>query len=419
MSSTEKRLAVYGGGNIGRELRRYAEANHVTIVGVGNNPKHRLRELADEFYLADCTDETQMIPFLKEKKIDGIFSLTSEPVNRKAIDYLDRSGYRFYSTPHQWNALMNKKNFKETIRKVGIAVIPEFKVDLKTGMPLEPVQYPAIVKPADNCASSGISVCNSDEEVSRAVLHALQNSLCGDVLCERFMQGPYFQFELWMQNGKSYLAYTKGRSFYPALANSPHQPFVDLYPSDHAQLLRDQLFDKLTLAFKSLGIENGSCMFQGIIEDGVAYIMDTAFRLSGGMDYRVVEDAKSVDLIGSHAMYALEGKFGEDFSALEEPFKDRYATICIGVSNGTIGRIEGLEAVQALPYVYGMYQYLRVGDEMKDAGVFLQTFCRVFLKGKDMEELTAHVHQVMDMIEVYNTEGVSMLRSCPDVIKQE
>lgn len=419
MEITEKRLVIFGGGNIGRELRRYADANYVSIVSVGNNAKLRLREYADEFYLADCTNEAQMISFLREKKIDAIFSCSSEAVNRKAIDYINRTGYRFYSTPYQWNTLMNKKNFKETIRQFGIAVIPEFRVNKRTGAPLEPVQYPVIVKPADNGGSFGISVCNNDEELTRAVLFALENSTCGSVLCERFMNGPYFQFEIWLQDGKTYLPYTKGRTFYPAIDQCPPQPFVDLYPSDYAQLIREQLFDKLTQVFKFLGVENGSCMFQGIIEDGVAYIMDTAFRLSGGMDYRVVENATGVDLIGSHAMYALEGKFGEDFSALEESHWERYATICIGISNGKIGRIEGLESVQALPYVYGLYQYYQIGDEMKDTGVFLQTFCRVFLKGNDMEELTEHIHEVMQMIHVYNTEGTSMLCSCPDVIKQE
>lgn len=168
--------------------------------------------------------------------------------------------------------------------------------------------------------------------------------------------------------------------------------------------------------FDELGIDNGSCMFQGIVCDGYPYIMDTAFRLSGGMDFRVVERDKGVDLVGSHMEYALTGKFGDDFSELNKPLNMSYATLCIGLKNGKIGRIIGLDKVSQKPYVYSLFTYYAEGDEMKYTGLFLQTFSRIFLYGKDTCEVKRHIAEILQMIDVYDENGASMLRDYPMII---
>lgn len=168
--------------------------------------------------------------------------------------------------------------------------------------------------------------------------------------------------------------------------------------------------------FDELGVDNGSCMFQGIICDGYPYIMDTAFRLSGGMDFRVVEKDKGVDLVASHMEYALTGKFGDDFSTLSRPLNISYATLCIGLKNGKIGKITGLDKISRMPYVYSSFTYYAEGDEMKHSGLFLQVLSRIFLCGKDICEVKRHMSEVMQMIEVYDENGESMLREYPMII---
>ena len=168
--------------------------------------------------------------------------------------------------------------------------------------------------------------------------------------------------------------------------------------------------------FDDLGIDNGSCMFQGIVSDGVPYIMDTAFRLSGGMDFRVVREDKGIDLVACHMQYALTGQFGNDFSTLNSQLStlnSHYATICIGLRNGHIHTIRGIDNVRQLPYVYSLFQYYHEGDTMQYSGIFLQVLCRIFVRADSQQELQQHISSILSLIEVEDDNGRSLLINFP------
>jgi biotin carboxylase len=156
-------------------------------------------------------------------------------------------------------------------------------------------------------------------------------------------------------------------------------------------------------------------MFQGIISDGMPYIMDNAFRLSGGMDFRVVHEDKGIDLIACYMQHALTGQFGEDFSSLTKPLQRYYATICIGLRNGHIHTIRGIDEVRHLPYVYSLYQYYHVGDTMQYSGIFLQVLCRIFVRADSQQELQQHTSSILSLIEVEDDNGHSLLINYPNI----
>lgn len=405
-----KRLAVFGANNVIKEVTRFAKENGILLISVGNAPEAEMHKVSEEQYYINCTDETAVKQLFAEKQIDGLLSCSSEPVIRQSVGFIERMGIRYFANAHQWDILMNKQKFKDYASHFGIQKIPDYD-------PMsEDIDFPVIVKPVDNGGSFGISVCNNLQELGNAIEFAKDNSLSGNVICEKFISGDYFQFEIWRQNGKSFFPYTKERIFYEAVGDSPQQPFADIYPSSSDDLIARELYSPISAMFDELGVDNGSCMFQGIIFDGYPYIMDTAFRLSGGMDFRVVEKDKGVDLVGSHMEYALTGKFGSDFSTLRRPLNMSYATLCIGLKNGKIGRIIGLDKVSQKPYVYSLFTYYAEGDEMKYSGLFLQALSRIFICGKDIYEVKRHMTEIIEMIDVYDENGESLLREYPVIL---
>ena len=402
-----KRLAVFGANTVTEEVTAFARRHGIVLVSVGNVPEAPMHQVSDEQYYLDCTDETVMLPFFKEKHIDALLSCSGEMVIRKSVGWMAKTGFHYHVTPRQWDVLMNKQHFKEACIRYGMPAIPAFRLED------EDIPFPVIVKPVDNGGSFGITVCRSRAEMKEAIAKAIKNSTVGEYLCEKFIEGPYFQFEIWRQNGKSYFPYTKGRVFYDAIGTSPQQPFLDLYPSPEADIIK-RLYEPMSRLFDDLGIDNGSCMFQGIISDGVPYIMDNAFRLSGGMDFRVVHEDKGIDLIACYMQHALTGQFGEDFSALSEPLHSRYATVCIGLKNGQITRIKGIDEVRQLPFVYGLYQYYHEGDTMQYSGLFLQVLCRIFVRANSRQELQSSINTILGLIEAEGTDGNSLLRDYPN-----
>lgn len=405
-----KRLAVFGANTVVDEVTAYARRHGIVLVSVGNVPEAPMHQVSDEQYYLDCTDETVMLPFFKEKHIDALLSCSGEMVIRKSVGWIAKTGFHYIATPRQWDVLMNKQHFKEACIRYGMPAIPAFRLED------EDIPFPVIVKPVDNGGSFGITVCHDRTEMEDAIAKAIQNSTEGEYLCEKFMEGPYFQFDIWRQNGKSYFPYTKGRVFYDAVGQSPCQPFLDLYPSPEADVI-SRLYEPMSRLFDDLGIDNGSCMFQGIISDGVPYIMDNAFRLSGGMDFRVVHEDKGIDLIACYMQHALTGQFGEDFSMFNvqcSMLNGKYATICIGLKNGQINRIKGIDAVRQLPFVYSLYQYYHEGDTMQYSGLFLQVLCRIFVRANSRQELQSNINTILGLIEAEGTDGNSLLRDYPN-----
>lgn len=401
-----KRLAVFGANTVTEEVTAFARRHGIVLVSVGNVPEAPMHQVSDEQYYLDCTDETVMLPFFKEKHIDALLSCSGEMVIRKSVGWMAKTGFHYHVTPRQWDVLMNKQHFKEACIRYGMPAIPAFRLED------EDIPFPVIVKPVDNGGSFGITVCRNRTEMKEAIAKAIKNSTVGEYLCEKFIEGPYFQFEIWRQNGKSYFPYTKGRVFYDAIGTSPQQPFLDLYPSPEEDIIK-RLYEPMSRLFDDLGIDNGSCMFQGIICDGEPYIMDNAFRLSGGMDFRVVHEDKGIDLIACYMQHALTGQFGEDFSALAEPLHSRYATVCIGLKNGLITRIKGIDEVRQLPFVYGLFQYYHEGDTMQYSGLFLQVLCRIFVRANSRQELQSSINTILGLIEAEGTDGNSLLRDYP------
>jgi hypothetical protein len=409
-----KRLAVIGGNIIMEEVCRFAKRNDLTVVSFAASKASVVHKYSDEQCYVDCSDPLTMISLLKEKKIDAIVAISGEKMQRRIVDWIFQSGYRFYATKEQWAVLMDKQHFKQYAVQFGIPAIPEYTLvtdhhEVQTRFP-----FSVVIKPTDNSGSSGVSICRENSDLTAAYADALRYAANGLVVCEKYLQGPYFQFEIWNQNGKSFFPYTKERIYYPPIGQHPPQPFLDIYPSADSELISGSLYHKVERMFQSLGIRNGSCMFQGIIDHDTPYIMDTAFRISGGLDYKVIREEKGIDLVGAHIQYALTGQFGDDFSMLDRPYEYIYANLCLGLKDGIISRIDGLDAVRRSCGVFAVHQNYHVGDIIH-AGTFSQIGMHVFIKAKTRSLLMRYVEEVLKKVRIENDKEESMLLPFPSL----
>ena len=90
-----KQIAVIGGNNIMEEVCRFAKRNNITVVTIAGSAASPAHRYSDKQYFADCSDPLVMIPLLKENKIDAIVAISGEKMQRKIVDWIFQSGYRF------------------------------------------------------------------------------------------------------------------------------------------------------------------------------------------------------------------------------------------------------------------------------------------------------------------------------------
>ena len=81
-----------------------------------------------------------------------------------------------------------------------------------------------------------------------------------------------------------------------------------------------------------------------------------------------------------------------------------------GVSGQTIARIEGLEAVRALPNVLEVGENLHVGQVIGTEGTTAQELLSVWIKGKDWDEYKTVFQQIEQVYKVYDEEGNSLVK---------
>lgn len=406
-----KRLLVLGGHTICIEMQRYADRYGVTLITAGNDPDALAHKYSDEQYYFDVSDRNLFLPFVKEKHIDGILSFTGEVLLWKTIALVKETGLPYHYSPKRWETMMDKMLFKKAALRHGVSVLPSITIDEAKQMLAQGKQV--VVKPTRSGGSFGITVCDRENVLDNAIEHATRCSANNEFFIERFLEGDYFQFEIWCSHGKRYWAYSKDRVNYPAEPGCARQPYCDIYPSLRHHLYYDAYFRPLCSLFDEIGLTDGSVQFQGIIENGTPYIMDVAYRVSGGMDFKVPYKDKGVDLVAGQMDYALTGKWIEDLSPLDAGWDKCYLTLSPGIQNGTVGKICGVEEITSKPYVYDYFQYYQEGEECHNLGNFLQTFCRIFVEGTSREDLFVKVKEVMNSLTIQDNTGHNMLLHTP------
>lgn len=417
-----KRLLVLGGNTICKEMREYADRYGVTLITAGNDPHALAHHYSDEQYYFDVSDRELLLSFVKDKHIDGILSFTGETLLGKTIQTVADTGLPYHYSQKRWDMLMDKVRFKEAALRHGVSILrPLTTTD---AVLLLTQGKKVVVKPTRAGGSFGITVCDGVDMLDVAIRMAKKWSGDGNYFIERFLEGDYFQFEIWCSHGKRYMAYTKDRVNYPAEPGCARQPYCDIYPSSRAHIYNKVFFEPLCSLFDEIGLTDGSVQFQGIIEappqpspngEGVPYIMDVAYRVSGGMDFKVPHRDKGVNLVAGQMDYALTGEWLEDLQTLQTSLKGRLLTLSPGIRNGRIASVEGVEAIKALPYVYDYFQYYEEGEESNNLGNFLQVFCRIFIEGTSREDLFAKVKEVMSLLKVKDESGQDMLLKSPEL----
>lgn len=84
------------------------------------------KKYADESALVDMYDKEAVLEYARNNHIDGIFTSWNE-INLTTADYVATNlNLPFYANKEQIDALVTKFAFKQTCRKYGVPIIPEF-----------------------------------------------------------------------------------------------------------------------------------------------------------------------------------------------------------------------------------------------------------------------------------------------------
>jgi len=152
---------------------------------------------------------------------------------------------------------------------------------------------------------------------------------------------------------------------------------------------------------------------QIFIRDDEFVVYEMGYRITGSLEYKIIEAINGVNPMEAMVNYALTGKMSdEQLSKKLNPNHTMFgANVTLLANPGTIATIEGVEEVASHPQVLDVITSYSVGDTVAPTalGTLQQVVARAFMVAENKQELADLIAFVQNTIKVKNKQGESLL----------
>ena len=405
-----KRLLVLGGMRFSCEIVNKArEMGVYTLVADYNRIEDSPgKQIADEAVDISVLDVDAVASYIKNNSIDGVIVGFNDMLLPYYAEICEKCGLPCYGTKDQFETLIAKDRYKALCRQFNVPTIPEYDIHD------ENIRYPVLVKPVDNSGSRGITICHDRQELEKAVEFGKESSKSGKVIIERYMDGREVTVFWTFQNGNYYLS---------ALANRhvKHNQGDDViplpvgytFPSVFLPKYREDVEENCKLMFRYLGLKDGMMFMQCKVEDGRCFVYDLGYRLTGSLEYKILERVCGYNPLEMLIHFALTGEMGEESivdKAIPE-FKTPAFNVSCLCAPGTIKEITGIDEVKRMPEVKGVMVAHAQGETITEQmrGLLAQITVRVLGAVPAKEDLLPTMQRIDDTIHIIGTNGEQLL----------
>ncbi|MEJ8767643.1 ATP-grasp domain-containing protein [Oceanobacillus sp. HCA-5259] len=421
-----KRLLILGGSRISCEIVKKAQEMGIyTMVTdwypLENSPA---KQIADEYFMTSTSDIPEMVKLIKENNVDGVLTGFTDSVLPYYAQMCEEAGLPCYGTKNQFEVLTNKNEYKKMCRDFGVPVVEEYEISGNIeSATLEHIKYPVLVKPSDNSGARGISICKNRAELINGYKIAMEFSQKKEVLIERYIKGEEVTIFYMLQDGEIYLSGMGNRHIKHNQENVIALPVAYTFTSAHVDRYVKYTDPKVKEMFKSLGMENGMVFMQCLVEDGECIIYDIGYRLTGTLEYKLIEETCDYNPLKMMITHAITGDQGEPLlKEKASPYWKKYAcNVSFLGKPGVIKKIEGLDEVKKIPNVLDAVLAHEEGDEIPELakGTLKQIMLRVFATAKTESELKKLLEEIYNTLDVRSLDGENMLLEGLDIAQLE
>lgn len=405
-----KRLLILGGMRLSCEIVHKAREMGVhTIVADYNKVEDSPgKQIADETVDLSVIDVEAVVSYVKKNAIDGVIVGFNDMLLPYYAEICQKCGLPCYGTKEQFETLIAKDRYKELCRRFDVPTILEYDVlD-------EAIKYPVLVKPVDNSGSRGISICHNRQELEKAVHIGKAASKKGKIIIERYMDGREVTVFWTFQDGNYYLS---------ALANRhvKHNQGDDViplpvgytFPSVFLPRYRKEVEENCKRMFQHLGLRDGMMFMQCKVEDGRCYVYDLGYRLTGSLEYKILERVCGYNPLEMMIHFALTGKMGEESIADKAvpEFKTPAFNVSCLCAPGTIKSITGVDVVKNMPEVEDVVVAHSPGEPIMEQmrGLLTQITVRVLGSVAAKEDLLPTMQRIGNSIHIIGKNGEQLL----------
>jgi len=410
-----KKLLILGGNPETGILVKKANKLGVYTIVIDPNPIAPAKIHARKQYEIDGFDIPRLIQVAKDESIDGILVGVADILVPSYLQLCTALNLPCYATEKIIEALTRKDGFKKTIKDYEIEGIPSFKLDKNLNtFDLKKIIYPVMVKPVDNGAGVGMTLCYDKEELVSGVKFAIDNSIKGLFLVEKYMPSDDIFAYYTFNNGEIYLSAIADRITTKKQGKTSPVCIAELYPSKYTDQYFNFIHPAITDMFRGLGIKNGILNIQFFVEGNNFYAYDPGFRLQGAAPDIVINAINGFDHRKMLINFALTGSMGVEDLAEQNDYRfrgKRACTLWILLKSGIIKNIYGLKELRDDPSVIYIVQRFKEGDRVMESmlGNERQVLARIYVVTDSIKELLSKIGDIQTKLSVIDEDGNNMI----------
>lgn len=402
-----KKLLILGGSAymIDPVLQAKSMGIYTIVTDLHGIEKAPAKRIADEYWDISLMAYDQLVPKIKENKVDGILTGFTDAFLLAYQHLCELTGLPCYATKDVFESTMDKAKFKQLCRDNGVPVIPEYTLGEFDPSIINPA-HKVIIKPVDNSGSNGVILCEKSEDFQNCLDYALSFSQKKQVVIEKYMEMDSISVSYTIQDGVISLSTTDDRYVHKSESGSSVTQ-CSLYPSKYADAYIKKIDSKVQEMYRKCGVKNGVLALQFFTDGNEFYAMEMGHRLTGGQHYCVTSEENGVSALEFLIHFALTGRMADyPISGRDNAkFQHTYCHLFILGKQATIARIEGLEYVTGLSEVIHLAQELKVGDMVGRDGTSSQKVLSVFLKVNDINHLKKVMSGIEEHFHIYDEVG--------------
>lgn len=417
-----KKLLILGGMKISCEIVKKAKemGAYVVVTDYNEPEKSPAKLIADESFMVSTTDIDEVVKLIQREKIDGVLTGFVDLLLPYYAEICEKSGLPCYATKDQFITFIDKNKYKALLKEYDVPTPKDYIIENILQVEELNIEYPVIVKPSDSSGARGVQICYTQLQLEEAYHKAIKFSPSKSVMVEEFVQGEEATVFWIIQDGEPYFVALGNRHVEKNQGKDVIAlPVGYTYPSKYTSKYMEDIAPNVKKMLKSANIKNGMLFMQCVISNGIPKVYDLGLRLTGSLEYYMLEKLCGFNPMEMLIQFALTGSMGDSIKDKVDPYLDRkYGwNISFLMKPGKIESTEGIDTVRSMTDVLAAVVAHDVGEEILETekGLLKQICCRVLGASETIENMEETIKEAEKAYKVLDHEGKSLLLPVMDI----
>lgn len=404
-----KKLLILGATKLLCQIVNVAHKYGAKVVAIDYYENSPAKKIADENYLISTTDVSRIVELIKEKHIDGIITGFMDSMLPYYKEICEKTNLPSYITTNEQIVFTTEKQvFKSYLKEFEIPFVNDY--DNSNNIK----EFPVIVKPVDNSGARGISICNNNEELQNGINIALEYSKSKKYLIEEYLNCKEATAFYLFADGNAYFTLMGERHVVPVKDGFIKLPTGYTFPSQFSENFYNELNPKFKKMFEKLKIQNGMMFIQCFItNDGTIIPYEPGFRLTGSLEYILLQETCGFNPLAMMINFAFTGKMVNDneISKISPLNLDKCYNISCLLKPGKIKEIEGIQELSKEDGIIEIFESYCTGDKLENDiwGKLAQIGVRLFVCPKNESHYKYLNSKIRNTLKIIDENNQNMI----------